>query len=222
MQENVTGIVVKTFAAGSNKVCILTKELGKIVVFVPKDAMLIRVHIGSVIACDATEDGHDSYFARSIALISQPQVLLHDLIWLHHLLEVCYFFSPSREPAEALHTLLANCLRLFEIQKEDMATWRAIKKSLIGSLLMQFGFYPPIPYQNTLGGIQKMLTATVDFTEQHNLELLKCLAAQFMQPNISDYKHWLLTSIKVHPRISGFKTLPFVYKTKGDAREKDI
>lgn len=221
MQENITGIVVKTFAVGLNKICILTKDYGKIYLFVPKDSMLLRVHLGSTIECAMQNDNHDTYFAHGITLLRQPSVALHDLAWLHHLLEVCYFFSASREPAERVHALLENCVHLFAIKHIDLPSWRAIKKSLIGCLLMQFGFYPPAPYQNALGGIQELLSTTVDFTQSENLELLKCLAEPFAQPNLSDYKHWLLTSIKVHPRISGFKTLPFIYKTiQGDAHEK--
>jgi len=223
MQKNITGIVVKTFTINCKKICVLTQEHGKITVYAAKQTTLMRAHVGSVILCAMQDKGSDGYFAQNITLISQPSVVLHDLMWLHHLLEIGYFFAPSQEPAEDLHTFFENCLRLFALKHTDEPSWRAIKKCLIGCLLMHFGFYPPEAYQNTLAGVQEVLAATIDFNHQPALELLKCLAKPFKQKDLDSYKEWLLASIRIHPRIRGFKTLPFVYKTvQGNTHEKDL
>ncbi|NDD55524.1 hypothetical protein EBZ39_16945 [bacterium] len=124
-----------------------------------------------------------------------------------------YFFSPALQPASTLFLVLQRGVALFDMQKDINVDWSLLNRAVIGCLLMQFGFYPPAPYEKALARIEGLLSMTVDFMQSQNLELLTSLAATLALHDLAEYDAWLLASISTHPRIGGFKTLPFVYKT---------
>ena len=233
MQEIIHGVIVKNPLAGSPKICILTQEYGKIPLMAFKHHQRTRMGLGNFVQSVVLHDQHNSFIVQSVELLAQPSLNYTDLGWFHHLLEISYFFCPMHQPAEDVYLVLQTSLKfllasplILSLSKDEAqgarksginitetTEWQVIQLSLIGHLLMLFGFYPPPRFANALNSIKKLLTTTIDFQAPQNLELLKQSTAMLQEQDLAQYHAWLLACINTHPRISGFKTLPFVYKT---------
>ena len=210
MQEIIHGVIVKNPVAGSPQFCLLTQEYGKIPVMAFKHHQRTRMGLGNFVQSVVLHDGHSSFIVQSVELLAQPSLGYDDLGWFHHLLEVSYFFCPMHQPAGDVYVVLQTSLKLLLVQ---IADWQAIQLILIGHLLILFGFYPPPHFANALNTIKQLLATTIDFQAPQNLQLLKQSAALLQEQDLAQYHAWLLACITSHPRISGFKTLPFVYKS---------
>ncbi len=213
MQETIRGVIVKIPVAGSSKICLLTREYGKVPVVVFNQYQRARMRLGNIVQSFVQQDQYNMFVADSVELIAQPHVHHHDLGWFHHLLEISYFFCPMHQPASEVYVILEKSLSLLQVHYEQKSSWALVQISLVGCLLILFGFYPPAPFEIVLNPINRLLAMTIDFHQPQNLELLTCSAAMLQEHDLDQYHAWLLACIKTHPRISGFKTLPFVYKT---------
>ncbi len=198
--------------------------------------------LGNFVRSVVLHDQHNSFIVQSVELLAQPSLSYNDLGWFHHLLEISYFFCPMHQPAGEVYVVLEKCLqllhrlpslfsqegnngnslpdKLFVASSHDpgpLGLWThgltRVQYCLIGCLFMLFGFYPPARFVNTLNTVNRLLAMTIDFTSHQNLELLTCSAAMLQQDDFVQYHAWLLACLNTHPRISGFKTLSFVYKT---------
>jgi hypothetical protein len=234
MQEIIHGVIVKNPVSGSPQFCLLTQEYGKIPVMAFKHHQQVRMGLGNFVQSVVLHDRHNSFIVQSVELLAQPSLDYDDLGWFHHLLEVSYFFCPMHQPAGDVYVVLQTSLKLLLVQITErplfhpsgapfqptpcrgyggQIDWQAIQLILIGHLLMLFGFYPPPHFANALNTIKQLLATTIDFQAPQNLQLLKQSAAMLQEQDLAQYHAWLLACITSHPRISGFKTLPFVYKS---------
>ncbi|MBM3893523.1 hypothetical protein FJ365_03955 [Candidatus Dependentiae bacterium] len=210
MLEIIHGVVVKNPIIGSPQFCLLTEEYGKIPVIAFKHHQRTRMGLGNFVQSVVLHDQHNSFIVQSVELLAQPTLNYKNLGWFHHLLEISYFFCPMHQPASEVYTTLQTSLKLLLIEISER---EAIQLSLIGHLLILFGFYPPPHFAEALNSIKPLLAMTIDFQAPQNLQLLKQSAAMLQEQDLSQYHTWLLACINSHPRISGFKTLPFVYKS---------
>jgi hypothetical protein len=214
MQEIIRGIVVKIPNQGISKVYLLTVEYGKIQLVIFNEQQRARLRLGSLIECFLQQDTQGCFVATQTQLVAQPTPHHNDLSWFHHVLEIVYFFCPVGQRVADVYGVVEKSLLILPLHQHlEEDEWRMIQKGIIGCLLILFGFYPTASFEKTLVTICSLLAMTVDFYNPENLKLLTYSAAMLKQHDLAQYNAWLLASIKTHPRISGFKTLPFVYQT---------
>ena len=88
--EKKTGIILKTFFPKKMKMVLLDEQMGKIEGVPPSD----QFACGALLTYYAHQRGK-IYFLHRIDLIDMPLTLAKDdILFLHHVLEICYFCAP--------------------------------------------------------------------------------------------------------------------------------
>lgn len=118
----------------------------------------------------------------------------HDILFLHHLLELCYYFIPLATYAEGLFDLLQF---LYSV---DIQVWNdAIKKVFLFRILSAIGMY------STQLQVDKQILNALMHTP-FETPLLRELAAAHK----TSIEQWLMSCVREHPYIQKFKTLHFL------------
>ena len=105
MKEYV-GIIVKTYLPQKYKLAILDKELGKIVCVPHRE----DIRCGTLISYHLSQQ-KNVYFIQNITIIDMPLSLAqYNLIFLHHVLEICYYFIPVGSNVPEIFDLLSYIL----------------------------------------------------------------------------------------------------------------
>lgn len=193
MEKN-TGIVLKTYLPQKCKISVFDRELGKIV-GVPTRTDLSS---GSCITY-FTHKSNSVYFIQAIEIIDMPMALAHDdILFLHHVLELCYYFIPAGSPMPRLFNLL---LALYTSEKIIRNV--QLKKIFLFQLFSMLGLYPEgsnfqTPY------FHRLALTSIDMVELQTLDLVI----------EQELDAWLLSCIAVHPCAHNFKTVSFLYDNR--------
>lgn len=192
--EKNTGIVLKTYFPGQCKVSLLDQTLGKIV------GVPVRTDMSSG-ACISyfVQQTNSVYFMQNVEIIDVPMAMAYnDILFLHHILEVCYYFVPSGSRAPRLFALL---VALYSNQQK---LWNAqMKKLFLFQLFTVIGMYPEdaqfrTPYFHHLA------SASIDTLADQSLDLV-------IEQQLDA---WLLRCIAQHPCAHNFKTVSFLYDNR--------
>lgn len=185
------GIVIKSYLPFKNKIVILDRHLGMI------DGIVLRgdFMIGSLISYQLTQQANNFYCLRDVILEEVPfDLACHDILFLHHLVELCYYFIPIGSEIDGVFSLL-QCLYLIDKNYWNSAT----QKLFLFRMLVLIGFYS----QQVLldEKIVKQLLeepldndVTIDLAKQH-----ECLLGG-----------WLLHCVSNHPYVQKFNTVHFL------------
>lgn len=134
--ETHIGIVLKTCYSQVPDMTILDKQLGKIAGKIHMRNKNIRASHGSIITYRAIPRGL-SYVLDEVDLAHVPFLFARqDIFFLHHILELCYYFLPASCVAEDVFDLL---IYLFGTVHEKLYTKRRL---ILVRLFVLFGMYP--------------------------------------------------------------------------------
>lgn len=192
--EKSIGIVLKSYQPQKSKLTILDRDSGKITA-VPNRS---DIRHGSLIAYFKRTQDHLS-FIYAIDIIDMPFALAEkDIIFVHHVLEVCYYFIPQASQAQQVFIAL---LRLYEIP--TILSTPALKKIFILQLFFLLGVYPESEgFRSAM--MHELVTTSIDF-----------LASRPLHLSIEqELDVWLMASIRTHPCSAYFKTLNFLLMNK--------
>ncbi|EKD48630.1 MAG: hypothetical protein ACD_64C00215G0004 [uncultured bacterium] len=186
---DLSGIVLKKLSA--HKVAILNDRVGRI------DAISIKApHVGSLIRYRVQRERGTLHFLEYYSIIDLPFFLgRSDILFWHHVLELCYHFMPVGSYASELFELLSF---LYTVEKENSWGMHA-KKMYLFKLLSTIGIQTEIP------------------------QLPAVKLQQFMAMSASQMKHvvldeqsekildkWIRVCVSEHPAIEQFKTMHFL------------
>lgn len=181
-----TGIILKKLA--TNKVALLDRYAGRIDLFLFDDQ-------SSVGALMQYQIHHNQHYASAESVVFDSFAPVHsyeDLLFIHHVIELCYFFIPVNSSTngvfELVHTLYTRS-HLYQMKKN--------KKYLIYQLLLTIGFYPEWKADSIVE--KRLAVLSIDTLDNESIDL-EC--EQFLH-------RWLLSCIRQHPRFSEFKTIHF-------------
>jgi len=183
-------IVLYTFEGRDKKVALLDNQYGKIMCYVP----VRRLSIGSHIEYRLIKK-RQYYTAYDIEVIRMPfAVARTDILFLHHVLEVCYYFIPEGVMASDLFALIE-----YMYKNNDILLSSVSKKLYVSKLFILFGIYPEKPYI-TLDywkmlleePIESILAKSIDFATKQELNV------------------WLRSCMQIHPLVHTFKTFEFL------------
>lgn len=191
MEKN-TGIVLKTCAQKNRIVFILDYKMGKIKCVPNKDNIIT----GSVISYFVKKD-KSPYFIESVELLHVPfETAIDDILFLHHVLEICDLFLAMHNQAKEIFDLI---IHLYKFEKQIKCNNK--KKLFIFKLLTLLGLYPEetrfqTPYFHNLA------TESIDNIILKNLNL-ECE---------KELNNWLHCCITGQQEFSKFKTVNFSCK----------
>lgn len=190
LMEKQTGIVLKTFFSKKKKMVVLDAQLGKIEGIPPCD----KLFPGALISYFAKEREH-LYFLQGIELLDVPMGLAKDdILFLHHILEICYYCAPFGNSAPEIFQLV---LYLYH---HDISPYTAdFKLAFLFKLLVLLGMHPdetrfqnPEYYLLARESIDTIMNKAIQLDTKHALH------------------EWVRSCIGTHPLIHAFKTIHFL------------
>lgn len=186
-----TGIVIKKYPY-KNKVALLDKTLGRIdgVLFVKKE-----ISLGALLHYSLDERG-GVYFVNTCEVIDVPLLLgKHDLYFLHHVFEVCYYSIPIGTVESAVFDALVFLYARFSI------LWTMDEKKIfIFRLLVSIGFYAEHSFLHK-PVIIDLYTMPIDKVFDGTIHL-DC---------VQEIHDWICFNLAEHPYSDQFKTMSFLY-----------
>lgn len=192
--EKSIGIVLKSYQPQKSKLALLDRDAGKITA-VPNRA---DISSGSLITYFKRTQDHLS-FIHSIDIVDMPFALAHhDIVFVHHVLELCYYFIPQASHAPQVFVTL---LRFYEIP--TLLNTPVMKKIFILKLFSLLGVHPESGRLKS-ANMSELAATSIDF-----------LASQSIDLRIEqELDAWLMHSIRTHPCAEYFKTINFLFMNK--------
>lgn len=185
MKKN-TGIILKTSTKTRDLMVIMDDREGKITTQIRGNIP----SIGSLITYNAHQK-NSWWNIDSIELLEMPCALAkHDILFLHHLLELCYYCLPIGSCARDLVSFF------HALYQRDPNCSRAMQKSIIFKLVVMLGMYP-----------EEMVLHVKKF---HNIaqESIDTVSQVILNLEIEqELDQWLKSCIMSHPHARYFKTL---------------
>lgn len=184
-----TGIVLKKIS--SYKVALLDKKRGRI------DAIIVSpICIGAWVHYTIKKEQFASFYLADLKIYDLPlAVARDDILFWHHVLELCFYFVP---PGNYMPELFELCTFLYTV--DTTTGWSAQSKKLyLFKLLQTIGVYPQLPQFSVekLNYFNRMPLAAIGkvvIDEQHEKKL----------------NEWLRICVADHPAIARFKTIHYL------------
>lgn len=186
------GIVLRNYPPTYQKYAIFDEQLGKIECII--DAKIKkRFSNGAIITYSYRNKGH-YYLLNDIELIDIPFALArNDILFFHHILEICYYFLPLESYAgtafHLVHFLFTAC---------EQFNAQSYKNLFLYKLFCSLGIHPEESFCNEISRntliskpIEVILKETIDNATNNALEA------------------WLMHCTLEHPNKDQFKTLYF-------------
>ncbi|MDP3889214.1 MAG: hypothetical protein Q8Q25_01570 [bacterium] len=188
-----TGIVLRRYQPTSNKIALFDQKLGRIDGIFFESEMILGSLLNYFLKKRA-----DNYFLDNYEIIDMPLAIARlDLLFVHHVLELCYYFIPLGSTSDNVFSLLML------LYTKDYVWTSLIKKIFLFKLLTIIGFYPEHPLLHK-ASMQYLLIMPIDkiVEEQINLDCEK------------DLHNWLRFCMAHHPSIDCFKTMSFLNESR--------
>lgn len=190
MTQGHAAIVLKQLPS-IHRVAILDRRVGRLDAVVRKQA-----HVGSMIEYAVERRSDTMVFVSHHQIIDMPfELAREDVLFWHHVLELCYYFVPLGSYTPKLFEL---CAFLYTVDTD--VCWRVQSKKLyLFKLLTTIGLYPRIQRFS----LEKM----------HYFMALN--VSQIMQEQIDEQQEkildeWLRVCIGEHPAIAKFNTIHYL------------
>lgn len=188
-----TGIILKNFSPYKSKIALLDDALGRVdaVVFTQKN-----ITVGALMHYVLTNT-HQVVRAEHLQPIDIPFCLARaDLLFLHHILEICYGSLPIGSCVQGIFELL---MIVYQQQSSNWSMY--IKKVFLVKLLTTMGIYPET-YRLSAYAAQQ-IAQTID------------IAIPFDARCEQELDQWLKYWIAENQYVQEFKTIEFLIKKIG-------
>lgn len=189
MYQEKKAIVLKSFS--QHKYAILDSTQGRL------DVITIKpVPIGALISYQIDKERGTLIYITELNIINMPLVLAReDILFLHHIFELCFFFVPLGIYMPELFEL---CMFWYTVDS-DSCRQPSVKKFFLFKLFMMFGMYSRLP---------DLSKSTLHILE--TLPMHKLTSVHFEDYQTSILNKWLQMCVADHPAISHFKTVHFL------------
>lgn len=190
---NSVGIVLRKSMGSKYKISLLDKNYGRIECIVNSSTFCI----GSLVAYTFSEKKGTFFLSDTQAIYTPLSLGSSDLLFLHHILELLYYFAPVGSCVNGIFDLLA-----FLYTIEHMLMSKIFKKFFLLKLLTFLGVSPELDsmYYTSIDVLSRLPI------DQFSDDLIGCEDEKKLDK-------WLWLCIWQHPYVSEFKTVHFLEKT---------
>lgn len=186
------GIVLKNLQPQHARIALFDQEYGRLDVTLFPSLIIV----GSQVSYRLVKGFDDFYHIKDLRLDEVPFALARfDILFLHHVLELCYYFIPIATGTSEIFDLLRF------LYSSDKKWWgsSAIKRLFLLKLLMLIGYYA-MPLALDTEMIKKLVTTSLEDDAIHELATIHKKAID----------SWLRICLAEHPHIKKFKTVHFL------------
>ena len=188
------GIVLRKSSSSRNKIALIDKQYGRIECIVNA----LDKSVGTLLSYTMS-NRRDSFFLRDIDSLHTPLSLgSSDLLFLHHIFELIYYFAPVGSCVGGVFDLLA-----FLYTIEHMLISMRFKKFFLFKLLTLLGVAPEIESLRSLC-IAQLKTIAVDRFDETMID----------KEAEKKLDKWLWCCVLQHPYANEFKTVHFLEKNR--------
>lgn len=186
------GIVLKKYLPKKNKLCIFDYSLGKIFCITGIKNAFDKIAAGFLVEYSRTAYNM-LYSVESLEIINAPFIIAkNDIFFLHHVLELCYYFIPENCSSKQIFDLIYFLLNFAQISEYPL-----YKKIFLMRLFAYIGMYPQDERLQS-SCVYQLLYGPLD-TAHDSLILSK--------DEHKALNYWLLDCINIHPQRNQFKTI---------------
>jgi hypothetical protein len=204
ISEHEEGIVLYNFYPHKGKIVVLTKSLGKVHVISPY--AINRIRPGMHIMCTLHHFNESTYQTLHIDILQVPNLKsIHDLYWLHHIFEICYYMLPLASPCQEIFDHLTHTWALLSNNHINPLCHMIFKKYVVARLLFLLGYYPHNEQFSSL---------FIDFAELRTVKSLQVYLAKLNAKHKTTIDAWIMECLQNHPSYAQFKTPRFIYRNK--------
>ena len=211
MLDRELGIVLKKSTTHQGRLCLIAESLGKAELTVRGHyLMLERVGPGTLVSFSPKRYRMQGWYTDELVIVAPPVIkTADDCYWLHHILELYYYFTVEGNPESSLFQGLAGRLAILSsgcIKRELVAAFNML---CVIDFLVQTGFYasPALEhYQRCFKNITAigLPHSELDLTAQGTLFHIK-------HNELPALKRIITTCLQGHPQFAKFNTVSFVY-----------
>ncbi len=204
--------VIKRFFPHRQKIGLLTYSLGRINVTVIRQDECMRLWPGMLVTCNIAQTGL-SWSSNRIIIHSVPIPQSHpNILWLHHILELCYYFLPLENPCGEIFFYLQQCYNFIHQNNIcDPLAQDILKKLCVIKFLSLIGFYAQEEVCQYITLFQELSDLFIDFTNEQKVDFLK---QRLLLCKTTTMNEWILNCLKSHPMFNNFKTIDANYYDK--------
>ncbi|MBU1007859.1 hypothetical protein KKA53_02165 [Candidatus Dependentiae bacterium] len=213
------GIVLKSFLPHKHKLSVLTRSNGKVMLVIKPSRMQRTFSAGTSMQF-FSKKGARFLVAEKLEIISVPALLNESSIcWVHHIIEIVYYFSPLGSPCPDLFRLIHCCLALSSCHAVFEPYFIIIEKICLVRLFMLLGFYPERRLVFFGGLFDQVVSLSLDSSNTEKVRSLHVLLADVSQDDCRRADKWLWLCLQEHPNVEKFKTLSFLEYVVGNRRD---
>lgn len=174
------------------KVALLDSKVGRVDGIVAKQPC-----VGALLEYIVDREHNSSVFIARYSIIDLPFALgRDDILFWHHVLELCFYFVPVGYQVESLFELLQ-----FLYTVDSSRPWNVQSKKLyLFKLLAAIGLYDALPQLVPVERVYQLLALTPDQIIQVTLD----------EKSKRVVNRWLRTCIVEHPKIQDFHTVHYL------------
>lgn len=190
------GIVLRTYVPHKQKIVIFDDKLGKIEALVNKRIQLERMASGFFLSYTLEPCGI-YYLIKNSTIIDSPTYWAqHNILFFHHIMELCFFFLPLESQAADLFNQLKVLYTHPEFLQDNFS-----QKVFLYYVFKYFGVYPPEEVVDLLSDnlILNSVNSKLDMPEKEDIE--------------DRLYQWLSACVYAHPQAHTFKTIDYLKKT---------
>ena len=188
------GIILKNYQSDQQRFSVLDRNDGKITCMLYNSSI---VKGGLISYFTSTDTG--TRIVTGVEVLDIPFTLArHDILLLHHVLELCYYFLPIQSEAEATFDLL-----MFLYRAADKLTTPLRKKIFLCKLHVSFGCYTDYAPLSMMF-FSRLHSESIDSIVQVSLRLE-------IERKVDA---WLYSCLREHPCFRNFKTVHFFDKNR--------
>lgn len=209
MPEYNRSIILRTYNQ-QQRLLILSENYGKLILQTSPFCQLRNCTAGTMIAFNTYKKKKGNLSAQDFSIIHQPEISSHeDILWLHHLLEACNFFTPLNQPLPQGFIFFHNSYALLSLSKAIPMTWSLIKQFCTATLYTLFGFFPPPFLAQQLSCFKHHLLSSLDFNNIVTINFFTKLNEKMPSVCNHSINFWIASCIQSHPQALNFKTYTF-------------
>lgn len=184
------GIILQTYIRG-HKFSLFDKQIGRIDAFIKEPRKAKKLFPGALIYYTLEEWRHN-YKITDIELVSKPaDWAQQDLLFLHHVLELSYYFLPLHSNAVELYNLLDGLYQPHKLSQ----------KKFMCRFFQRLGIYPEQAAHYDNAFLEYIFLTPLNMT------------SQLIDSKIEKSLHqWLHECVHTHSQASRLKTVHFLKK----------
>ena len=202
MIESLTGVILRIFSTG--RLCIFTRSLGKIFCYAKKSTHSPRLIVGSQLTINLRQSHIDTLNIEHVDNIMYPDIqTTHELSWLHHILELYYFYLPEHQASVRDFDFLIHYLALIK-RNHEPSDRACLQKLAVSHFLAQTGFHE----QPALHRYAKIFEEVIDPATSSGVPFSLIDIEEVSIQNL------ILRCLQEHPQFNKFKTIPFLYHAR--------